>query len=103
VNDDIPKDRDTLRAYRLYEARRGKPDQQLMGRWYRWEENAKDAAVVICRRELKVGRVIELRDVRRGKLIEVYRKTVNGGIDIKKSRHLRAEERLRKPVKGDKA
>jgi len=86
---EITKDRDTLRPYRLWDAHK---QTQIMGRWYRWEENCHDAAVVICRRDTKVGRTVEVLDVRRGKLIATYTKRI-GGIQIKKEAQLRAEER----------
>lgn len=86
---EVKKDRQTLRPYRLWDAH---TQTQVMGRWYRWEENCHDAAVVICRRDTKVGRTLEVLDVHRAKLVATYTKRI-GGIDIKRERHLRAEEK----------
>lgn len=91
----MKRDKHTLRPYRLWDAHTQK---QIMGRWYRWEEHAHDAAVVICRRDTKVGRSVEVLDVRRGRLHATYTKRVSG-IEIKKARQLRAEERAHRPVK----
>lgn len=85
----IDKQRDTLRPFRLWDAHL---QSAIMGRWYRWEENAHDAAVVICRRDMKIRRTLEVLDVHRGKLIATYTRRVNG-IEIKRERQLRAEER----------
>jgi hypothetical protein len=88
---EIKKDRETLRPYRLWDAHK---QVQLPGRCYRWLENCHDAAVVICRREAKIGRTIEVIDVTRAKLTATYTKKVNG-IEIKREKQLRSEERPR--------
>lgn len=85
---EIKKDKQTLRPYRLWDAHK---QVNLPGRYYRWLENCHDAAVVICRRDTRIGRTVEVLDVSRAKLIATYTKRVNG-IDIKKERQLRAEE-----------
>jgi hypothetical protein len=88
----LDKDKETLRPYRLYDVSRSGTYKLIMGRWYRWIENAHDAAVVICRRDLKVGRTIEVVNIRNLKLEATYTKQI-GGIRIKKAEELRAEER----------
>lgn len=85
------RDKRTLRPYRLWDAHK---QASIPGRYYRWLENCHDAAVVICRRDTKIGRTIEVLDVSRAKLIATYTKRVRG-IDIKKEHHLRSEERAK--------
>ncbi len=94
---EIKKDRETLRPYRLFD-----PHKQvgMPGSYYRWLENCHDAAVVICRRDTKIGRTVEVIDATRGKLIATYKKKVSG-IEIKKEAQLRAEERSRRPVSAE--
>lgn len=91
----MKRDKRTLRPYRI---RYAGHDKVIMGRWYRWLENAKDSMVVYCRKWMKTGQTIEIINVRNMKLIGSCTKLIDG-MRILNERQMKLEAKRRRPVK----
>jgi hypothetical protein len=72
-----PKQRDTLRRFRLFD---GKTSKQIRHHYYRWHHNSHDGATIMMR-WAKVGETIEVVDIKRGALLAQYTRHA-GGITI---------------------